>query len=154
MISPLDTWGIRQDMQGSRGDYRPVFLVYPNITSGSGYDPFTDAQFDITAPASSAWGDPTFTIYEARARIKIITPQTILAAGYQFTGVEIGDYILMFRNEDRDQVDRVVSNEHGYIVVDGVTLRPDSTNITGVARADDIMVSAKKYAPKLRATGL
>jgi hypothetical protein len=153
MISPLDTWGIRQDMQGSRGDYRPVWLVYPNVTSGSGYDPFTDSQFDITAPASS-FGTVTFTTYEARARIKIITAETVLAMGYQFAGAEVGDYILMFRNEDRDQILRVIANEHGYIYVDGVTLRPDGANIAGVARADDVMVSAKKYAPKLRATGL
>lgn len=156
MISPHDAFNIRRDMQVSRGDYRPVYLIYPNVTSGSGYETFTDSQFDVTAPTSSAYGTPTFTTYTAHARIKTITPETIVAAGYQFAGINVGDYILMFRNEDRAQIDRLVANEHGYIVADGITLRPNSTSIAGTTQADDVMVSCKKYAPRfpLRATGL
>ena len=154
MITPMDTFGIRRDMQGSRGDYRPVYLVYPQITSGSGYEEFTDSPFDVSAPSSSAYGDPTFQVSTIYARIKIITADMLVGAGIVIPGVQLGDYLLYARLEDKPQLERIISNEHGYAIVDGVCLRPDLINVNGVAKADDATVHCKIWAGKFRAPGL
>ena len=154
MLSKLDTYGIRRDMQDSRSDYRPVTLVYPNITTGSGYEPFTDAPYDITSGSIPAYGVTTYTSYIAHARVKIIQADALMGGGASVAGVQIGDYLMFFRLEDEGQLNRMMSNEHGYMICDGTTFRPEGVNISGVARGDDIMVHAKRYTPRFRARGL
>ena len=52
-------------------------------------------------------------------------------------------------------LDLVVNNKDAYIVVDGITLRPQNTSLNGVGQAFDVFWHAKKYSPKqYRATGL
>jgi len=154
MISPLDTFGIRQDSQGSRGDYRPVHFVSPQITTGSGYEQFTDAPFDVSAPSSSAYGNPTFLVYQTQARVKIITAEMLVGGGIVVPGVALGDYLLYMRLEDEEMVRQIIANEHGYALVDGVCLRPDTVNFNGVAKLDDVTVHCKIWKGAFRATGL
>lgn len=153
MLSPSDHYDIRQDAHDSRTVYREVILVYPNITPGSNYEPFTDAPYDISANRHS-FKDITYSIYRALARIKIIQDTSILGLGPIVPGLEVGDYLLYFRDNEYAQVKRVLDELYAYFVVDGGTFRPNNITRNGVGRVFDVTVHAKKYSPKFRAEGL
>ena len=138
----------------ARADYREIVLVYPSLSSGSNYNAFTDGPIDISSGSPAYYGNPTFTLYRSHARVKIINPITLLGLGPVITGVEIGDYLLMFRPEDKEQVDRVITEKRAYMVVDGYRLRPVTTVFVGLTQSDDVMAHCKKFEPEFKATGL
>ena len=153
MLNSRDIFNIRRDLQQARADYRDVWLVHPVFTSGSNYNQFTDGPLDISADQAT-YLSPVFTVYRCKARIKIINPISLLGLGPVIPGVEIGDYLLMFRPEDKGQVDRVIEERHGYIYVDGYRLKPVTTVYTGLTQNDDVMAHCKRKEPEFRATGL
>lgn len=152
MFTPMDALNMRGDMRDLRMGYRETTLVYPTVTSGSNYEAFTDAPYDVTGAISGQY-TATYTTYRAFARVKIIKDTTLLGLNQVVPGLEVGDYLLYFRDEDKDQLDRVVNNQWAYLVVDGVTLRPWNTTLDGVGKTFDVYVHAKKYSPKYRKTG-
>ena len=154
MLNSRDVFNIRRDMQQARADYREVVLVYPTLTSGSNYDVFSDGPVDISSGSPAYFGDVTFTTYRCHARVKIIQPTTLMGLGPVITGVEVGDYMLMFRNEDKGQVDRIITEKRAYMVVDGTRLRPNTTVYTGLTQSDEFLSHCKRYEPEFKATGL
>ena len=153
MLSAADLYDVQRDAHDARNSYREVVLVYPNITTGSNYETFTDSPYDISA-SQSEYKSITFTTYRARARIKIIQDTSILGLGPAVSGLSVGDYLLYFRAEEYPQVKRVLDEEFAYIFVDGDTFRPNNITMNGVGRNFDATVHAKKYSPKFRAEGL
>jgi hypothetical protein len=142
-------------MQVSRSDYREVFFVYPDLSSGSNYNQFTDGPIDVSSGSPGYFGGTiTFTTYRCKARIKIINPITLMGLGPVITGVEVGDYMLMFRREDKEQVDRVIEQKRAYMVADGERLRPVTVTYTGLSQSDECMAHCKKFDPEFKATGL
>ena len=113
MLNSRDIFNIRNDLQQARADYRDVHLVHVTLTSGSNYEQFTDGPMDISKDSAN-YLSPVFTVYRTRARVKIINPITLLGLGPVITGVEVGDYLLMFRTSDKEQVDRVVAEKRAY----------------------------------------
>lgn len=153
MLSPSDYYGVRQDAHDTRNDYREVVLVYPNITEGANYESFTDAPYDISAQQHDYKGI-TYTTYRARARIKIIQDTSIIGLGQAVPGLEVGDYLLYFRDNEYEQVKRVLDEMNAYIYADGITFRPNNITWNGVGKNFDVAVHARKYSPKFRAEGL
>lgn len=153
MLSPTDHYNIRQDAHETRTDYREVYLVYPDIETGTNYEPFTDSPYDISANQYDA-KTMTFSIYRARARIKIIQDTSIIGVGQVVPGLEVGDYLCYFRDTEYPQLKRVLDEMYAYIVVDGITFRPNNLTMNGVGRNFDVAVHCKKYSPKFRAEGL
>ena len=153
MLNSRDIFNIRNDLQQARADYRDVFLVHVALTSGSNYEQFTDGPMDISQD-SATYLSPVFTVYRSKARVKIINPITLLGLGPVITGVEVGDYLLMFRTSDKGEVDRVIAEKRAYMVVDGIRLRPVTATYTGLTQSDEVMAHCKKFDPEFRATGL
>lgn len=153
MLTPFDIQDMRHDAHSARNSYREVYMVIPTVTSGSNYNDFTDSPYDITGPQSGEYV-PTYTTYRALARIKIIQDTTLLVMGQPVPGLEVGDYLLYFRDTDKSVLDKVVNNKDGYMVVDGNTLRPWNTSLNGVGQTFDVYCHAKKYSPRFRPTGL
>jgi len=153
MLTAIDVFNIRRDMQDARSDYRESVFVYPNITSGSNYNAFSDGPVDISS-GSASYATVTYTQYRAKARIKIISPITLMGLGPAIPGVEVGDYMLMFRREDKGQVDRVISEKHAYIYVDNYRLRPVTSVYMGLTQLDEVMAHCRKFEPEFKATGL
>lgn len=153
MLSPTDHYNIRRDAHDTRTDYREVILVYPNITEGDNYEPFTDSPYDVSANQYD-YKSITYTTYRALARIKIIQDTSIIGVGQVVPGLEVGDYLLYFRDYEYEQAKRVLDEKHAYIVADGITFRPNNLTRNGVGRNFDVAVHAKKYSPKFRAEGL
>ncbi len=153
MLSPTDHYNIRRETHDFRMDYREVILVYPSITTGDNYEPFSDAPYDISA-AQHEYKAITYSIYRAKARIKIIQDTSIIGVGQVVPGLEVGDYLCYFRDSEYLQLKRVLDEQHAYIVVDGITFRPNNLTLNGVGRNFDVAVHCKKYSPKFRAEGL
>lgn len=153
MLSAIDVFNIRRDMQDARSDYREAVLVYPNLTSGSNYNPFSDGPVDISKDPT-AYATSAFTLYRAKARVKIISPTSLIGLGPVIPGVEVGDYMLMFRREDKGQIDRVISEKRAYIFVDGFRLRPVTSVYMGLTQLDEVMAHCRKFEPEFKAIGL
>jgi len=151
MLTPHDMLTIRKDAWDARLPYREVLMVFPNITSGSNYDPFSDSSYDITGAQPTV----TYTDYRTKARTKIIQDTTLALFNQAVVGLEVGDYLLYFSDRDKAMVDKMVNaqNQFAYLVVDGVTLRPWNDTLNGVGKTFDVYVHAKKYSPKYRRTG-
>ena len=152
MLNSRDIFNIRHDMQQSRADYRDVYLVHPVFTSGSNYNAFTDGPINISQDQATSLS-PVFRVYRCRARVKIINPITLLGLGPVITGVEVGDYLLMFRASDKGEVDKIIEERRAYLVVDGITLRPVTATWAGLTQADEVTAHCKKFDPEFRATG-
>jgi len=153
VLNSRDIFNIRNDLQQTRADYRDVHLVHVQFTSGSNYEQFTDGPMDISKDSAN-YLSPVFTVYRTRARVKIINPITLLGLGPVITGVEVGDYLLMFRTSDKGEVDKVIAEKRAYIVVDRERLKPVTTVWTGLTQSDEVMAHCKKFDPEFKATGL
>jgi len=153
MLNGYDAFLIRDELQAARQPYRQIVMVYPNITTGSNYDSFTDAPFDISS-GSQAYVTATYTRYNSKARLKAVEPVTILGLGSSIPNVEVGDYLVAFRLPDKGQLQRVFDNKDAYILIDGSPYRPDNINLHGLALADEVMVHCKRFKPEFRGTGL
>lgn len=153
MLGVGDLYNIRREMHAMRNDYRDVVLVYPEINSGSNYEAFTDSPYDISRDRTE-FADPTFMTYRVKARIKIVQQPALMGQGQVVPGLEVGDYLIYFSDRDYETVKQVYDNQHGYAVVDGVTLRMNSLTYNGIGQVFDVAAHCKKYNPRYRATGL
>lgn len=153
MLSPHDLLNIRQEAWDNRAAYREVLLVYPVVTSGSNYEPFTDSPYDITG-AESGQRTVTFETYRAKARTKIIEETALAFLNQPVPGLEVGDYLLYFSERDRGMVDRLLpADPNSYLHVDGVNLKPAASSLNGVGRAFDVVVHCKRFSPRYRMPG-
>ena len=153
MLNPSDTYTMRQDAHDTRTSYREVVLIYPVMQTGDNYEPFTDSPYDISA-SPNEYVQPTFTTYRAYARIKIIQDTSLMGMGPVVPGLEVGDYLLYFKDTDYKQLKRVLEEKHSYLVCDGITFRPNNLTWNGAGQTFDVAVHCKKYSPKFRAEGL
>lgn len=151
MLSPLDVLSIRQDAWDNRLSYREVLMVFPVVTSGSNYEAFTDAPYDITGGSQYT---VTYTTYRAKARIKIIQDTTLAMFNQPVPGLEVGDYLLYFSDRDTGMVNKLLPpDQNSYCVVDGMTLKPYNSTLNGVGKTFDVFIHAKRFSPKYRYTG-
>lgn len=153
MLSAGDLYNIRYDTHDLRNDYREVVLVYPNLTSGSNYEAFTDSPYDVSRDYA-AYETITYKTYRLKARIKIMQDTSLLGLGQVIPGLEVGDYLLYFTDRDYDTVKQVYDNKDGYVYVDRQTFRMNNLTQNGVGQVFDITCHCKKYSPRFRATGL
>ena len=127
--------------------YRETIVFIPTITSGSNYEGFSDSAYDITGDVSGQYS-VSFTTYRLYARIKIVRDTTLVGVNQIVPGIEVGDYLMYFKDGDKPVLDAVVNNKDAYLSVDGQTFRPYNTSLNGVAQTFDVFVHAKKYSPK------
>jgi hypothetical protein len=152
MLTPFDHLQMRQETAYATTPYRETLVVIPNITSGSNYEPFSDSPYEITG-AASGQGSVTYETYRLMARVKIVKDTTLFGMNQVVPGVEIGDYLLYFKDGDKPVLDRVVDNRNAYIWLDAINFRPYNVTVNGLAQTFDVFVHAKKYSPKYRMTG-
>ena len=143
---------MRQELVVARMPYREVSAVLPNITSGSNYEPFSDSPYNITGAASGR-ETVTYQIYRQYARIKIVKDTTLYGLSQVITGLEIGDYLLYYRDTDNPVLDDVIANKEAYLFIDGMPMRPYNDTLNGVGQTFDVFVHAKKFSPRYRPAG-
>ena len=148
MLSPADQYNIKADLDDFRNDYRELQIVYPNFTSGSNYEAFTDSPYNISADRDAYLTATSYQTYRCLARIKIYQDISLYGMGQIFPGIELGDYLIYFKREDYEQLKRMYNEKHAYMSVDGVTLRPNGFTATGVFQNYDISAHCKKYSPR------
>lgn len=149
MLTPFDMLEMKRESQRAAISYRETVAFVPTVTSGSNYENFTASAYDISGPTTGQYVT-SFVSYRLYARVKIVRDTTLNGINQVVPGIETGDYLMYFRDIDRDVLDDVVSNENAYLMVDGITLRPYNTTLNGVAQTFDVFVHAKKYSPKYR----
>lgn len=153
MLTPQDMLGIRKDAWDNRLSYREVLMVYPTVTTGSNYEPFTDSPYDVTGALSGQY-TVTYTTYRAKARTKIIQDTTLALFSQSVPGLEVGDYLLYFSDRDKGMVDKLLPpDENSYLNVDGINFKPYNSSLNGVGKTFDVFVHAKRFSPKHRYTG-
>lgn len=154
MLTPHDQLDIRRELIAARLPYRETLVVFPVITSGSNWESFTDSPYEITG-AQSGQNVVTYTAYRLYARVKIVRDTTFLSVNQAVTGLEIGDYLMYFSDIDRAVMQELADpvNEHAYLVIDGVTLKPYNITLNGVGGTMDVFVHAKKFSPIYRKEG-
>jgi hypothetical protein len=151
MLSPHDQLDMRQELVAARMPYRETMVVIPTFTSGSNYEPFTDSPYEITGAGQ---GTVTYEIYRLFARIKIVKDTTTYGVSQVVTGLEIGDYLLYYRDTDKPVLDKVIANIEAYIFVDGMSMRPYNDTLNGLGQTFDVFIHAKKATTHYRPTGL
>lgn len=148
-----DQFNMRRDAWDNRNDYRYVYLINPVLSSGSNYEPFTDSPYNVSDSGGAT--TITYETYQTKARIKIVQDTSLMRLlDPSISGLEVGDYLMYFRLSDREQVDKIYQNQHGYVVCDGITFRPNNVTLNGVGQVFDVTAHCKKYSPRYRATGL
>jgi len=153
MLSPFDVLSMRKDAWDNRLSYREVLLVFPTVTTGSNYEPFTDSPYEVTGALSGQY-TVTYTTYRAKARTKIIQDTTLALFSQSVPGLEVGDYLLYFADRDKAMVDKTLPPDpNSYIVIDGLTMKPSNSTLNGVGKTFDVFIHAKRFSPKYRLKG-
>jgi hypothetical protein len=154
MLDPHDQLVIRNELQIARPVYRETLVVFPTVTSGSNYEAFTDSPYDITGATSGQY-TVTFASYRLYARVKIVKDTTLLGMTQVVTGMEVGDYLMYFSDMDKAVLEKLVDpvNQHAYLVIDELTMRPYNSSLNGVGGTQDVFIHAKKYTPRYRMGG-
>ncbi len=150
MLTPFDMLEMRREAQRAQLPYRETTVYIPTLSSGSNWEAFSDAAYDITGQSQTI---ATFTVYRLYARVKIVRDTTLMGISQVVPGIETGDYLLYFNDKDRAVLDTLIANKDAYLKIDGIVMRPYNDTLNGVAQTFDIFVHAKKYSPRYKAIG-
>lgn len=149
-VDPRDRLSIRSGLDDVRLFNREIAVLIP-IPTDTAYDVQTDSGRDVSK------GDGTgqavdFVVYRVVANLREID-QNMIAYGHVAPGAEVGDYYFTVRERDRKIFQAAFDDPQAYLLADGETFRVFSLNTAGVGRAEEYVVTARKFRPRWRKPG-
>lgn len=137
-----DRLGLRDSIDSVRQENDWVILRLPTLVTTT-RDADTGGARDVSL-GNGTGVTVTWQSVRVAAMVRDVDV-SLVTFGHVPPGAQIGDVIVAIGMRDYDILSRVLKDENAYLVIYGDTYRPVGISREGVTRAEEYLVTARKY---------